>query len=155
MRALRFDLVAAGSGVTPFLQLLQDIYVDCWQGRGDGSGAGTSVRLVYSVRSEAGIIQRSLLDKLAGNGITDMKVHYCCSSLQRGDRGKGKAAEGLGKNVSISRGRVSASVLEERLHDSSAAAEEERVALVCGPDAFAAAAVEMLRAAGRARVIVL
>ena len=33
--------------------------------------------------------------------------------------------------------------------------ERERVALVCGPDAFAAAAVEMLRAAGRERVIVL
>lgn len=101
-------LLTAGSGITPALAMLRELY---------DLGRDFDIVLVHGQRQPDQIAFRAELDRIALD-LPRVRVHFVCSGDSVTDPG-------------VRCGRIDASVLSELVPDL-----EDREVFVCGPDAF-------------------
>ncbi len=121
--------IAGGSGITPIYSTLKGI-VD------DGAQGEVNVWIVYANRTEADILARTHLDEIVERSGGRIRLWHILSGDCPPDWAMGK-------------GRVSETLLRERLcPPPPAGAEDETLALVCGPPAMEKAVSEAMTAIG-------
>jgi len=136
-------MFAAGSGLTPMLQLLRPIMGE-WR-----RGAGPQVTLVFCNRREEDIVYRQDLERLAGEfGGARLRLRLLLSQPPGGasETWPGGAEAGAqGADIRRTDGRISDDILAEAIAGSgNGALGAGLLALTCGPEGFDAAVVDGL-----------
>lgn len=150
-------MFAAGSGITPMLQLIKVMIREDLRGgpsdaeaaSADAEAAAPLITLVYCNRSEEDIILRSDLEQLATGFGGRFRLHLVLSQPGAEDWGAPVESETMGGELDRSgmshRGRVDAAIVGQVM---SELAPENVLALTCGPDGFNEAVAGLLAGVG-------
>uniref|UniRef100_A0A7S1C1T7 NADH-cytochrome b5 reductase n=1 Tax=Bicosoecida sp. CB-2014 TaxID=1486930 RepID=A0A7S1C1T7_9STRA len=111
-------MVAAGSGITPMMQVLRTALLD--------NDSPVELTLLFANRTRADIIMRAELDKLAAAKPTAFRVTYFVSDGGGAGDGEGKEDDG------VIVGRIDQAALAKHLPPPST----DICVLVCGPSSF-------------------